>query len=83
RVIQTMKLLGGKTYVNPIGGRSLYCFDCFMSHGMQLRFHRIDTIEYKQLKQPFVANLSIIDVLMLNSVEQIRQMLSRFSLLEN
>ncbi|MFC5694228.1 WbqC family protein [Pseudomonas sp. GCM10022186] len=83
RVIQTMKVLGGKTYVNPIGGRSLYCFDYFMSHGMQLRFHRIDPIEYKQLKQPFVANLSIIDVLMQNSVEQIRQMLSRFSLLEN
>ncbi|MCY1355793.1 hypothetical protein D9M69_422290 [compost metagenome] len=50
---------------------------------MQLRFHRIDPIEYKQLKRPFVANLSIIDVLMLNSVEQIHQMLSRFSLLES
>lgn len=80
RVFQTMKVLGGKTYINPIGGRHLYCFEDFIRQGMQLCFHRIDPIEYKQLKQSFVANLSIIDLLMFNSVDEIRLMLSRFSL---
>lgn len=80
RVIQTMKVLGGNSYINPIGGRSLYSPDYFMSRGIQLSFHRIDAIEYKQLKSPFVANLSIIDLLMFNGVDQIRTMLRKFSL---
>ncbi len=83
RVIQTMKVLGGNTYINPIGGLSLYCPKHFSNNGIKLCFHRIDSIEYKQLNWPFVANLSIIDVLMFNSVEQIRLMLNGFSLLEH
>lgn len=80
RVVQTMKALGGNTYINPIGGLSLYCPEYFMSQGIRLRFHRTDNVEYKQSKNPFVANLSIIDLLMFNSVDEIRLMLSRFSL---
>lgn len=80
RVIQTMRVMGGNTYINPIGGLSLYCPEYFMSRGIQLRFHRTDKIEYRQSKNPFVANLSIIDLLMFNSVDEIRLMLSRFSL---
>ncbi|MBT8765796.1 WbqC family protein [Metapseudomonas boanensis] len=80
RVIQTMEVLGGNSYINPIGGLGLYSPDYFMSRGIKLNFHRIDEIEYKQLTKPFVANLSIIDLLMFNGVDQIQNMLKRFSL---
>jgi hypothetical protein len=82
RVIQTARKFGAKHYINFIGGLDLYCPDYFARHGLQLHFHRIEDITYRQLKQPFVANLSIIDVLMFNSVEQVRQWLPKFSLEE-
>jgi len=82
RVIQTAKQFGAKRYINLIGGRDLYCSDYFAHHGLQLHFHRIDDIRYRQFEKPFVANLSIIDVLMFNSAEQVRQWLPKFSLEE-
>jgi hypothetical protein len=80
RVIQIAKYFEAKHYINFIGGLELYCPDYFARHDLQLHFHRINDITYRQLKQPFVANLSIIDVLMFNSVERVQQWLSNFSL---
>ena len=45
-----------------------------------IRFFRMDPVEYRQFRQPFVANLSIIDVLMFNCVEQVQQMLTEYQL---
>jgi len=80
RVVQTMKKLGGTHYINPIGGLSLYCCNYFERHDLKLRFHRMNPAQYSQLRHPFVADLSIIDVLMFNSVDQIRQLLPKYSL---
>jgi hypothetical protein len=80
RVILTMKALGGATYINPIGGRGLYCSKYFSQKNLKLKFHRMHAITYPQLKAPFVPNLSIIDVMMFNSVEDIDQQLKKFSL---
>jgi predicted HD phosphohydrolase len=82
RVIKTARCLDADLYLNAIGGMALYDADYFSRHGMQLRFHRMDELCYTQFRDPFVANLSIIDVLMFNSVERVRQFLPCFSSLK-
>ena len=42
----------------------------------------MDEVTYAQLKHPFVPSLSIIDVLMFNSREEIKELLQRFSVVE-
>lgn len=82
RVIQTVEKLNGELYINPIGGMELYCPARFRERGLQLRFLQMNEFSYPQFKQPFVPALSIIDVLMFNSREEVRDMLDRFSLLK-
>jgi len=82
RVISIAKKLGAELYINPIGGMALYCPSQFRSHGLSLRFLRMDDIRYRQFNQPFVPSLSIIDVLMFNSPKDTRALLQRFSLIE-
>jgi hypothetical protein len=79
RVIKTMKQLGGERFLNPIGGLDLYEETLFKRNGIELRFHRMSALSYPQFKGPFVANLSIIDVLMFNPVDQVRQWLPLFT----
>ena len=79
RVIKTLQTLGGERFLNPIGGLDLYEDELFKRHGLELRFHRMSALSYAQFKGPFVANLSIIDVLMFNTPEQVRQWLPLFS----
>ncbi|MFF7706234.1 WbqC family protein [Pseudomonas sp. NPDC007930] len=81
RVIKTMHKLGGQRYLNPVGGLDLYDQATFSAAGLELRFHRMNAIEYPQLKGPFVPYLSIIDVLMFNPVERIRHWLPDFACL--
>lgn len=82
RVITIAKLLQAERYINPIGGLSLYCPALFKSHGLSLRFLRMDDLSYPQFKQPFVPALSVIDVLMFNNQDDARALLERFTLIE-
>lgn len=82
RVIRTAKKLGGKTYINFIGGVQLYDAERFREAGLALKFHKIDDVTYRQFDNEFVPLLSIIDVMMFNSVDEIREMLPRFSLID-
>jgi hypothetical protein len=72
---------GADTYVNSIGGTELYSREEFLRQGISLVFLRSRDIEYKQWGKPFVPNLSIIDVMMFNSVSDIRAMLDQFDLI--
>ena len=80
RLIKICKLNGAKTYINPIGGKSLYTKEIFKKNDIDLFFLKTLPIEYKQFKDKFVPNLSIIDVMMFNSIEKIREMLFDFEL---
>ena len=82
RVIQIVEKMHGELYINPIGGMELYCPAAFRERGLQLRFLQMNEFSYRQFKMPFVPALSIIDVLMFNSREEVRDMLDRFSLLK-
>jgi hypothetical protein len=53
----------------------LYSRADFAAHGIDLRFLKANPIDYKQFNHPFVPWLSILDVLMFNSREQVRDYL--------
>ena len=80
KVIEICKSLGAKEYYNAIGGVELYSAENFNSYGIELRFLRTEYIEYKQFKNDFSPYLSIIDVMMFNSKEQIMNILDMYSL---
>ena len=80
KVIEICKSLGAKEYYNAIGGVELYSAENFNSYGIELRFLRTEYIEYKQFKNDFSPYLSIIDVMMFNSKEEIMNILDMYSL---
>ncbi len=80
RVIETCKALHCNQYVNPIGGTDLYDKDDFASNGIDLKFLKTDSFEYKQFDHPFIPNLSIIDVVMFNSRDRMKEILEYYSL---
>ena len=82
RVVKLTKHFAGDRYLNAIGGTSLYDGEYFTRRGIELRFHRMDELSYTQFKDPFVPNLSIIDLLMFNDVERLRQWLPCYSTFE-
>ena len=82
RVVQTARQLGASVYINPIGGTALYEHGYFARQGLGLKFFRMDDVAYRQYRGAFVANLSIIDVMMFNRVDEIRALLPRYSLLD-
>lgn len=82
KVIHICKLLGATEYYNAIGGQELYSFDDFKNNDISLKFVKTDKIEYVQFKNEFQSNLSIIDVLMFNSKEEVKQMLDKYSLVQ-
>ena len=75
KVISICKSMHADTYINAIGGRGLYSFDTFHKNGIELNFLETTDIIYKQYSNEFVPNLSIIDVMMFNSVDKIRKLL--------
>ena len=68
-------------YYNAIGGRTLYSFSQFEERGIKLNFLQTDPIEYLQFGNDFQPNLSILDVMMFNSVSEIREILEKYTLI--
>lgn len=67
--------------LNPIGGKELYDKIHWADRGVNLSFiHRSDKIRYRQMKEEFVKDLSIIDVLMFCSKDEIKKILEEYSL---
>lgn len=80
RLISICKLEGVNGYINSIGGEELYDKGYFLESGIDLSFIKSNEIVYKQFKNNFVSNLSIIDVLMFNSIDDISNMLTEYKL---
>lgn len=76
KVIAICKNIGADVYINPIGGIDLYSKDVFNASGINLRFLKSKSIDYKQLGNEFVPWLSIIDVMMFNSKNTIEKFIS-------
>ena len=74
-------LLQAETYLNAIGGQELYDKADFKAAGIELRFLQTNTLTYPQQCEPFVPNLSIIDVLMHNGKERTQRLLKEYTLI--
>ena len=83
RVIHICLEEGAARYVNPIRARSLGLYDqaAFTAAGLELSFLSTEAdIRYDQNGGPFVSDLSVIDLLMFNSLAETRELLDRFVL---
>lgn len=81
-VIDVCKRLEATRYINAIGGMNLYSAEKFKAHGIELNFIKTrESITYKQFYHQFVPGLSIIDVMMFNTVTQIKELLTEYDLL--
>ncbi len=67
-------------YINPIGGTELYDKLMFEKNEIQLNFMQAERNEYKQFNYEFVPWLSMVDILMFNSIDRIMKMLYNFEL---
>ena len=80
KVIAICKALKADEYINPIGGLTLYDKDRFRKAGLKLSFLRSsDSIVYKQFSDEFIPWLSIIDMMMFNSTEEITLISKQYS----
>jgi hypothetical protein len=73
KVIALCRAAGARTYVNPIGGMELYDQEDFRQQGIELTFLRSEPFEYRQSPSGFVPSMSIVDVLMFNPPEIVRE----------
>lgn len=72
KVIAICNSLNADVYINPIGGVELYDKDNFKKSGLELKFLKTDEIKYEQLGNEFIPFLSILDVMMFNDLELIK-----------
>ncbi|WP_262150668.1 WbqC family protein [Chryseobacterium foetidum] len=81
RLFNICKIEKATHYINSIGGQELYEKNSFLNEGIELNFIKNLSEEYQQFKNEFVPYLSIIDVLMFNSVDEIQIMLNQYELI--
>lgn len=71
--------LGASFYLNPPGGRDLFDPQDFARNGIQLGFMQFDEFRYDTVPYTFEPGLSVLDVLMWNSPQKVREVLSSHS----
>ena len=71
RVLAIATKMNAQTYINAIGGQKLYSVENFRNSNVELKFIQSDSFVYKQFDNEFVPWLSILDVMMFNSKEEV------------
>lgn len=71
KVLMLCEAVGARTYLNSVGGIELYSKEAFLGKSINLKYMQSKPFNYPQLDGVFVPRLSIIDVMMFNSPEQI------------
>lgn len=72
KVLALCKALKADTYINAIGGTDLYDKGEFRAREIELQFIKAKPFEYAQFSAPFVPWLSIIDLLMFNPLDAVK-----------
>ena len=80
RLIEIIKSQDGQRYINAERGKHLYDKKDFKRENIELQFINPILKPYLQNSHNFMPGLSIIDVLMHNSIDEINKMLSHYEL---
>ena len=80
KVIAICEQLKATHYINAIGGQELYDKSVFDKKEIVLNFIKTSTIKYNQFDNDFIPWLSIIDVIMFNSIEETKIILNKYEL---
>jgi WbqC-like protein family len=72
--------LGAQEYVNPPGGQAFFHRKKYEDNKLRLTFLAANPRRYDQKRAAFEPGLSIVDVMMFNSISEIQQMLGDFSI---
>ena len=83
KVMAICKERGADIYINPIGGFELYDKETFKKNNLELQFIKSNNISYNQFNNEFIPWLSIIDVMMFNSFNEIKSYMSKYELISN
>ena len=78
--LEITKALGYDTYINAPGGSTFYDVEKFRNSGIEIKFIQPNLTPYNQKIGRFEKGLSIIDVLMFNSINDVREMLKDYTL---
>lgn len=73
KVIAICKAMNASEYINPVGGFALYDREIFRRQKIEVRFLKANEFSYGQYKNEFVPWLSIIDVMMFNTKEELKK----------
>lgn len=73
--LRISEVMGAEEYVNPPGGQAIYDSSKFEALGIKLTIRNLPPIEYTCRGYEFVPGLSIIDVLMWNPAEKVKDYL--------
>jgi hypothetical protein len=79
--LQICKALKADTYINPKDGVSFFNVTKYRKENIDIKFLDFEIEEYTQFDNKFTPCMSIIDVMMFNDKEEIRNMLSNFKYL--
>ena len=80
KIFAICKYFGAQEYCNAIGGVDMYSAEDFKARGITLKFLKSNPVEYKQFKNEFQADLSIIDVLMFCDIKSVKAFLLNYEL---
>ena len=80
RIIDICRQENAKLYINPIGGQQLYNYLAFDAEKITLRFIKTNPLVYKQFQNEYVPFLSVLDILMFNSVAEVNALLDLYEL---
>lgn len=79
RLIKITKDLGYTSYLNAPSGKELYSKGDFKNQGIDLHFIRSLACHYSQFHHDFIPSLSIIDVLMFNTIDETKTLFQHFT----
>jgi len=81
KIINICHLINSNHYINPIGGFDLYSKDKFSQSDIKLEFLKMSEIKYPQFTENFLCCLSILDVLMFNSIQELQILMLKCDLI--
>ena len=81
RLVAINKKCGTNDYINAIGGLNLYNKTEFKKEGINLNFIESELKPYVQFENESIIGLSILDVLMFNSKDEIIKMIKNYKLI--